>query len=397
MVIQQMRKGRSSRPFFYADAGRAGRRNEMNIEKKRQGGHGHDGRTHNSVGAAHFDFADCLDDFRISGFDQKPESERPEMDVGSDHHLAEYYRPDTIFCHREAELLNVLEVRSLSKRFGAEQAVDGLGFELAEGSATALIGPNGAGKTTTLSMLAGLLEATGGEIQRKKNLSIGFLPQYPRFFPWLTAMEFTVMAAKLSGVDPRKARQQAERTLGFVGLAQVADKKIGGFSGGMKQRLGLAQAMVHQPSLLLLDEPISSLDPTGRREVMELLKSLLGQTTILYSTHILNDAEEMTDQLLFLQNGRLVEHGSLDQVRSRYADPQIRIRFENTNAAERFVREAPWPAAVKGAAAIVPVKAEGPIMQDVFRYLSVKSLPVVGVEQETASLEDIFLKVVAEK
>jgi len=319
------------------------------------------------------------------------------MDVGGNHHLAEYHRADSVLCHREAELLNVLEVRSLSKRFGTEQAVDGLGFELAEGSATALIGPNGAGKTTTLSMLAGLLEATAGEIQRKKNLSIGFLPQYPRFFPWLTALEFTEMAAKLSGVDSKKARQQAERTLGFVGLGQVANKKIGGFSGGMKQRLGLAQAMVHQPSLLLLDEPISSLDPTGRREVMELLKSLLGQTTILYSTHILNDAEEMTDQLLFLQNGRLVEHGSLNQVRSRYADPQIRIRFENTNAAERFGRESPWPAAIQGTAAIIPIKAEGPIMQDVFRFLSVKSLPVVGVEQQTASLEDIFLKVVAGK
>ncbi|MBT2582693.1 ABC transporter ATP-binding protein [Planococcus sp. ISL-109] len=293
--------------------------------------------------------------------------------------------------------MNVLEVRALSKRFGTEQAVDRVDFELTEGSATALIGPNGSGKTTTLSMLAGLLESTGGEIQRKKGLSVGFLPQYPRFFPWLTALEFTEMAAKLSGVDPRKARQQAQRTLEFVGLHQVAGKKVGGFSGGMKQRLGLAQAMVHQPSLLLLDEPISSLDPTGRREVMELLKSLLGQTTILYSTHILNDAEEMTDQLLFLRKGRLVEQGSLDQVRSRYADPQIQIRFENTDAAERFVRESPWPATAKGAAAVLPVKAEEPVMQDVFRYLAANGGRVLGVEQETASLEDIFLKVVAEK
>lgn len=319
------------------------------------------------------------------------------MDVGSNHRLTEYYRAHSILYTREAELLNVLEVRGLSKHFGTEAAVDGIDFELTEGSATALIGPNGSGKTTTLSMLAGLLEATDGEIQRKKGLSIGFLPQYPRFFPWLTALEFLEMAAKLSGVDTRKARQQAERTLEFVGLRQVAGKKIGGFSGGMKQRLGLAQAMVHQPSLLLLDEPISSLDPTGRREVMELLKSLLGQTTILYSTHILNDAEEMTDQLLFLQNGRLVEQGSLDQVRSRYADPKIRVRFENTDAAERFVEKAPWPGAVKGTAAVLPVKEEGPFMQEVFRYLAVNSLPVLGIEQETASLEDIFLKVVAKK
>ncbi|MGM0896293.1 MAG: DUF4162 domain-containing protein [Bacillota bacterium] len=105
----------------------------------------------------------------------------------------------------------------------------------------------------------------------------------------------------------------------------------------------------------------------------------------------------MTDQLLFLQNGRLVEQGSLDQVRSRYADPKIRVRFENTDAAKRFVDEAPWTGAVKGTAAVLPVKEEGPFMQEVFRYLAVNSLPVLGIEQETASLEDIFLKVVAKK
>lgn len=318
------------------------------------------------------------------------------MDVGSDYRLIEYYRAHPILRRREAELLNVLEVSSLTKRYGEEMAVDAVDFGLAEGSATALIGPNGAGKTTTLSMLAGLLEATDGDIQRRKGLSIGFLPQYPRFFPWLSALEFTEMAAKLSGVDPRKARQQAQRTLDFVGLHEVSGKRIGGFSGGMKQRLGLAQAMVHQPDLLLLDEPISSLDPAGRREVMELLKSLQGQTTILYSTHILNDAEEMTDQLLFLRKGRLVEQGSLDQVRSRYAQPHIRIRFENSDATERFVRESPWPGVIKGTKAIIPVNTQGPLMQDVLRYLASSGLPVLGVEQETASLEDIFLKVVAE-
>jgi len=204
------------------------------------------------------------------------------------------------------------------------------------------------------------------------------------------------MAAKLSGVDPKKARQQAQKTLEFVGLREAAGKKVGGFSGGMKQRLGLAQAMVHQPDLLLLDEPISSLDPSGRREVMELLKSLQGQTTILYSTHILNDAEEMTDQLLFLRKGRLVEQGSLAQVRSRYAQPQIRIRFENSDAAKRFMNEAPWPSTLEASAVVLPSTTQGPVMQDVFRSLAASGLPVLGVEQETASLEDIFLKVVAE-
>lgn len=384
--------------FFHAGAGRRASSSEITIDMERQSGKGdeHDRSTNIIAGAAYCASAIGVNDLCTGGFDQKSESEWAEMDVGSYHRVAEYYWANPILCHREAELLNVLEVRALSKRYGEEHAVDGVDFELAEGSATALIGPNGAGKTTTLSMLAGLLEASGGDIQRRKGLSIGFLPQYPRFFPWLTALEFTEMAAKLSGVDPKKARQQAQKTLEFVGLREAAGKKVGGFSGGMKQRLGLAQAMVHQPDLLLLDEPISSLDPSGRREVMELLKSLQGQTTILYSTHILNDAEEMTDQLLFLRKGRLVEQGSLAQVRSRYAQPQIRIRFENSDAAKRFMNEAPWPSTLEASAVVLPSTTQGPVMQDVFRSLAASGLPVLGVEQETASLEDIFLKVVAE-
>lgn len=128
--------------------------------------------------------------------------------------------------------------------------------------------------------------------------NIGFLPQYPQFHPWLSALEFTEMAAKLNGV-PAKSTSRSPKTLEFVGLGNDLNKKISTFSGGMKQRLGISQAIVHKPKLLLLDEPVSALDPVGRREVLDLLKGLQQETTILYSTHILNDAEEMTDQLLF--------------------------------------------------------------------------------------------------
>lgn len=291
--------------------------------------------------------------------------------------------------------MNVLEATALSKHYGSDKAVDQVNFALPEGSATALIGPNGAGKTTTLSMLAGLLEPSGGHIGRQKGQSIGFLPQYPRVFPWLTALEFTEMAARLSGVETRKARQQAQKTLEFVGLQDVIRKKAGGFSGGMKQRLGLAQAIVHQPTLLLLDEPISSLDPTGRREVMQLLKSLQGQTTLLYSTHILNDAEEMTDQLLFFRKGQLVEQGSLDQVRSRYAQPQIRIRFENADAAKKFIKDNPRGATIEKNIVVLPVTAQEPDMQQVLGHLVRHNYPVISVERENASLEEIFHQVVA--
>lgn len=293
--------------------------------------------------------------------------------------------------------MSIVEIEKLTKRYGQESAAEDLSFLLKKGTSTALIGPNGAGKTTTLSMLADLLSPSSGRITMAEGLTIGFLPQYPQFFPWLTALEFTEMAAKLSGVEAKKSRLQATRTLEFVGLGTALTKKIGAFSGGMKQRLGLAQAIVHQPKLLLLDEPISALDPTGRREIMNLLKSLQQDTTILYSTHILNDAEEMTDQLLFMKDGRLIEQGSLNEVRNRHANPRIRIRFHNHNEAVEFAEESAWESEVKENSIFLPVQENGPTMQQVLRVLATEKLDVLGVEFQTASLEEIFLKVVAAK
>ncbi len=293
--------------------------------------------------------------------------------------------------------MNIVEVKRLTKRYGQENAVEELSFKLEQGTATALIGPNGAGKTTSLSMLAGLLTPTNGDIALAEGLTIGFLPQYPQFFPWLTALEFTEMAAKLSGVEVAKARSQATRTLEFVGLGSAMNKKVGTFSGGMKQRLGLAQAIVHQPKLLLLDEPISALDPTGRREIMDLLKSLQQDTTILYSTHILNDAEEMTDQLLFMKGGCLIEQGSLREVKKRHANQRIRIRFRNNPNALAFAEKHLWKSEVNENSVFLPVSENGPNMQQVLHVLASEKEDIIGVEFETASLEEIFLKVVAAK
>lgn len=290
----------------------------------------------------------------------------------------------------------MLEVKGLTKRYGNELAVDQASFSLEEGTATALIGPNGAGKTTTLSMLAGLLKQTEGTIEWDFHSGIGFLPQQPQFFPWLSAIEFIEMAAKISGVDAKHAKSQSERTLEFVGLGTAMKKKTGAFSGGMKQRLGLAQAIVHQPKLLLLDEPVSALDPTGRREVMDLLKSLQGQTTILYSTHILNDAEEMTDQVLFMKTGQLVEQGSLAEVKKRYGHPRIRIRFDTHEMATRFLQNSPWLAEREGASILLK-ESGGPAMEEVLRVLADAPSGVSGIERQSATLEEIFLKVVGAK
>ncbi|WP_298469809.1 ABC transporter ATP-binding protein [uncultured Psychrobacillus sp.] len=293
----------------------------------------------------------------------------------------------------------LLTVQSLTKQYGREKVVKDVSFSLMKNTSTALIGPNGAGKTTTLSMLTGLVNPSFGDIILENNQEdarrmIGFLPQYPKFFSWLSAIEFTEMTAKLSGVDARVAVKESEKILDFVGLGNVKKKKTGTFSGGMKQRLGLAQAIVHNPSLLLLDEPVSALDPVGRREILNLLKELQERTTILYSTHILNDAEEMTDQLLFLRNGELVEQGSLSDVREKYANPMIKIIFSLEEEAKVFSSSSPWNVKQKGSSVYIPIRENEPRMQEILAYASVGDWTVQRIEKASANLEEIFMQVV---
>jgi len=295
--------------------------------------------------------------------------------------------------------MTVLEVSNLTKRFDGVAAVEDISFSLTEHTATALIGPNGSGKTTTMSMLAGLLRPTSGKVRFEgtggdPRATIGFLPQYPSFFPWMTAIEYLEMAAGLSGMPQRDLRAECEKTLGFVGLAGSVRKRIGGFSGGMKQRLGLAQAIIHGPSLLLLDEPVSALDPAGRREVMDMLKELGETTTILYSTHILNDAEEMTDQLLFLRKGKLIEHGALEDVRRKYGGNGFRIRFTDEGSALRFAEGCPWTAQREDSDVRIP--AEAASMEAILQFAAGHAGGIRSIGKDTVRLEEIFLKVVGQ-
>lgn len=293
----------------------------------------------------------------------------------------------------------LLQVNNLSKIYGDEKAANAISFELEKHTSTALIGPNGAGKTTTLSMLAGLVSPTNGSIsfqdEKTRDLRelIGFLPQYPKFFPWMTALEFMEMAARLNGVETKQATVESKKVLEFVGLGDAMKKKTNTFSGGMKQRLGLAQAIVHKPELLLLDEPVSALDPVGRRQIMNLLKELQRETTILYSTHILNDAEEMTDQLLFLRKGLLVEQGSLDDVRNRYAKPRILIEFDKLEEVHRFAKISPWKFTTINRTISIDVMVEKVEMLVVLSFLDRESFLIRKIERQTASLEEIFMEV----
>ncbi|AYC30658.1 ABC transporter ATP-binding protein [Paenisporosarcina cavernae] len=297
----------------------------------------------------------------------------------------------------------LLEVQHLSKYFQQFIAVDDISFTLNKGTSTALIGANGSGKTTTLSMLATLLQPTNGTIYWEGKPSqdirpfVGFLPQYPMFYPWMTATEYVQLSAKLHGLESKGLLTKVNETLEAVGLSEVGKKKIGGFSGGMKQRLGLAQAIIHQPQLLLLDEPVSALDPVGRRDVMTILKNLLPEMTILYSTHILNDAEEMTDQLLFLSKGKVVEQGSLFDVKNRHAEPAIVVEFHSTEEAEAFQKLISYPSRRQDEKVWIDSSSEYVNVSTIMRELVEHHFSIVSINEKTTSLEELFMKVVAER
>lgn len=302
-----------------------------------------------------------------------------------------------------------LSVSRLTKKFGLQIAVKGISFDLAEGGCTALLGPNGAGKTTTLRMLAGLLVPSSGEVlidgegaaEVSSRHQIGYLPQHPSFYGWMTGKEYVVYAAGLSGITGKRAAEEAEAILERVGLKEAARRRISGYSGGMRQRLGLAQALVHHPRLLLLDEPVSALDPAGRREVMDLLQQLRTETTILFSTHVLHDAEEVCDRIIMLKDGEIVEQGDFTTLASKYRLPLLTVQVE----ADPVGQWVSWLHSLQGRSfvqkceirsdtAMLTVSDLSEARAAILQEAAVGGIPLLRFEAGSTSLEDMFMKVV---
>jgi ABC-2 type transport system ATP-binding protein len=228
-----------------------------------------------------------------------------------------------------ASELAALSIAGLRKAFsghlgiGRRSAVDGVDLAIRRGEIFGLLGPNGAGKTTTIKLILGLLRPDEGEIRmfgmpssdRAAHTRLGYLPENPYFYDYLTAREFLDFYARLQGVAAVDRGPLVARTLERVGLAGRADTALRKFSKGMTQRLGLAQAIQHEPDLLILDEPMSGLDPQGRREVRDLILELRESgKTVFFSSHILQDAEMICDRVGILKGGRLISSGRLDEL-----------------------------------------------------------------------------------
>ncbi|EOR20764.1 MULTISPECIES: ABC transporter ATP-binding protein [Niallia] len=292
-----------------------------------------------------------------------------------------------------------VQVNQLQKVFKGHTAIKGITFNIKEGSCTALLGPNGAGKTTTLHMLSGLLSPTKGTItyseERDYRSHIGFMPQHPTFFNWMTPIEFLQFAGKLSAVPKHLLKEQVNNTLSFVGLTEAKNRKIGGFSGGMKQRLGLAQAILHQPELLILDEPVSALDPTGRREVLTLMEKLKERMTILFSTHVLHDAEQVCDEVLMLKDGEIKWDGSLTSLKRTFSHTAIHIETVEPikNAFDNLIKPHTIHFTTENNATILEI-TPSLHTNDLLTTLISKGYTIQRFEVTEDSLEDVYMKVV---
>lgn len=299
----------------------------------------------------------------------------------------------------------LLTVNGLTKRFGSTLAVDGLGFTIEKGRCAALLGPNGAGKTTTLNMLCGLLEPTAGRIGFSEMTTgdirkhIGYMPQSPVFFNWMTGNEFMHFVGKLFGLGGKEIKRRTDELLELMGLKDAAKRRIGGYSGGMKQRLGFAQAMINRPELLILDEPVSALDPVGRRELLELLKAMKQETTILFSTHVLHDADDLCDDILIMKQGRIALAGTLDELRQAYRKPLVVVESEAslTGWADE-IRDLAFVQNVNvlasGKSVSITVTDMDTARSVLMMKLAEQNLPVLRFEAAYASLESLFLEVV---
>lgn len=241
--------------------------------------------------------------------------------------------------------MDALKIDNLHKSFGKNTIINGLSMSIPENTIFGFLGKNGAGKTTTMKMILGFLKKDEGSIevfgeevsfgQSKTNQFIGYLPDVPEFYGYMTAKEYLNLCGAITGLSKNEIKNKSVKLLELVGLRDV-NKRISGYSRGMKQRLGIAQALLNSPKLLICDEPTSALDPLGRKEILDIILKIKDFTTVIFSTHILSDVEAICDHVVVLDKGKNVLEGSIDELKNIKRKNTIKIRFKSDKELKAF-------------------------------------------------------------
>ena len=300
-----------------------------------------------------------------------------------------------------------IRTTGLTKVYGEKPALDCVDLVVEEGSVFGFLGPNGAGKTTALRVLTGLARPTSGSVQilghdvasagNSVRAQVGFLPDVPGFYEWMTAEEFLCFAGELFGIGRPVLHERVGMLLDLAGLGDVKTR-IGGYSRGMKQRLGVAQALVNAPRLLLLDEPTSALDPMGRKDVLDMLTSLRGRTTVFFSTHILADVERVCDTVAILDRGRVVAQAPIDELKARYGQQKVVVEVTAgaDQLAEQIGRQRWVTAVARGShgAIEITVKDVRAAQQQIPAMIAARQIGLSRMEAGEMGLEEVFVELI---
>ena len=298
--------------------------------------------------------------------------------------------------------MDMLTISHVSKSFGENKVIDDLSFSVKQHTIFGFIGQNGAGKTTTMKMILGLLQFDKGEIlvnqepvhfgQTNTNQYIGYLSDVPEFYGYMTPKEYLILCGKITGMSKEQMENRIIETLKLVGLHSI-DKRIYGFSRGMKQRLGIAQALLNNPLLLICDEPTSALDPLGRKEILDILSHVKKHTTVIFSTHILSDVERICDEIAFLHHGKIALHGTLDKIKGIRRGNHLEIEFYSSSDVQRFKINYPESKIINELRLRLDKKTEKD-MQNIMQYIVENNIAIQKIEMLEPTLEDLFMEVI---
>ena len=296
--------------------------------------------------------------------------------------------------------MDMLRITDLHKRFGDKEVLRGLNLTVPEHSIYGFIGKNGAGKTTTMKTILGLLKADSGEIivggekvvygQTSTNQYIGYLPDVPEFYPFMTAPEYLRFCGEITGMKKAECYARLKELLELVGLSDEKHR-IKGFSRGMKQRLGIAQALLNSPKLLICDEPTSALDPVGRKEILDILLTVREQTTVLFSTHILSDVERICTDVAFLNNGVVETQGKLSDIKTKYRSDEYLLETENDTDMRKLIEAFPEMKQI-GANQLTFSESVRSAF-DLLRFVSEQHIVLLKFERMEPTLESLFMEV----
>jgi len=303
---------------------------------------------------------------------------------------------------------NIIETKNLTKRFGNLTAVDDLTISLEPGKIYGFLGPNGAGKTTTMAMIMDLIMPTSGEIfidghksgTKEAKKLVGYSPEFPSFYTDINCIDYLVYMGELGGLSYDESLKKSVELIDFMNLKSSTYKNVSKFSTGMKKKIGLAQAMIHDPKILLLDEPTANLDPTSRMEIINSLKKLVKETnlTLVISSHVLTELELIITDVIIIDKGKLVFFGPLEQAKKLLNNDLLILETSNNNfILENINKEYISNIELDGSKLNISTSNLSETKKQIIKLAYENNIDIITLMNSNISLEEVYSKILTDK